>query len=473
MSVFEDVFFSGTHGGETLSLAAARAVLDSIARRRGARHRSTTRSRGSAAIGAHWSQRHGFDDACHASVVSPSAPSSASAGPTHSSTRASSSRRSPRRGILFNGSMFICARHTDEDIDRTVAASIVRSTRWRRRTTCARPSSANRFSRSSACHDRRGRRSSSLGAGSIGARHARNLRRSAPTSRCTTPTAVERGACASDIGARSSVDPAPGLRSTASSSPARRRCTPNSWRWALRVAGEGPGREAARLAPARRSIDTSSRRPGADDGRLQPALRSRLRCGAHVGPVTADVATSLGGRIWFGSYLPDWRPSVDYRDTYSARRSLGGGVLRDAIHELDLLVWILGWPIDVVGGWIGRGRRPEIDVEDTVRAVLVTRPRAHRCRSTRLPESSLSARHRARLRRRHHPLRLGRASHRGRGSDGDAQRPCPPSVDQTYIDEAREFLDYVDGTPTTTGATGDEGLLSVALAEQIEAACGP
>src|SRR5207237_10550808 len=31
MKVFEEIFYSGTHGGETLSLAAARAVLDTIA----------------------------------------------------------------------------------------------------------------------------------------------------------------------------------------------------------------------------------------------------------------------------------------------------------------------------------------------------------------------------------------------------------------------------------------------------------
>ena len=30
MDELEDVFFSGTHGGETLSLAAARAVLDDL-----------------------------------------------------------------------------------------------------------------------------------------------------------------------------------------------------------------------------------------------------------------------------------------------------------------------------------------------------------------------------------------------------------------------------------------------------------
>ena len=31
MRIFEDIFFSGTHGGETLALAAARELLDTIA----------------------------------------------------------------------------------------------------------------------------------------------------------------------------------------------------------------------------------------------------------------------------------------------------------------------------------------------------------------------------------------------------------------------------------------------------------
>lgn len=43
------------------------------------------------------------------------------------------------------------------------------------------------------------------------------------------------------------------------------------------------------------------------------------------------------------SYLPDWRPSRDYRYSYSAS-STEGGVLRDLIHEIDYTTWIFGWP---------------------------------------------------------------------------------------------------------------------------------
>jgi predicted dehydrogenase len=75
-------------------------------------------------------------------------------------------------------------------------------------------------------------------------------------------------------------------------------------------------------------------------------------------------------RVWFGSWLPDWRPNVDYRTSYSARAELGGGVLLDAIHELDEIVWLAGPDVQVDGAFVGRVGPLDIDVEDTVKAVL-------------------------------------------------------------------------------------------------------
>ena len=43
-----------------------------------------------------------------------------------------------------------------------------------------------------------------------------------------------------------------------------------------------------------------------------------------------------------GHYLPLWRPNQDYRNSYSADISKGGGVLRDLSHELDYVNWIFG-----------------------------------------------------------------------------------------------------------------------------------
>ncbi|NYT39223.1 Gfo/Idh/MocA family oxidoreductase [Sphingomonas sp. R-74633] len=52
--------------------------------------------------------------------------------------------------------------------------------------------------------------------------------------------------------------------------------------------------------------------------------------------------TLISTNIYVGQYLPDWRPGTDYRTSYSADASLGGGALRDLSHDLDYAGWLLG-----------------------------------------------------------------------------------------------------------------------------------
>lgn len=63
------------------------------------------------------------------------------------------------------------------------------------------------------------------------------------------------------------------------------------------------------------------------------------------------------------SYLPDWRPGTDYRNTYSAKKELGGGVSIDLIHEWDYICYLAGQPIKV-HSFMGHKSNLEIDSDD-------------------------------------------------------------------------------------------------------------
>ena len=76
-----------------------------------------------------------------------------------------------------------------------------------------------------------------------------------------------------------------------------------------------------------------------------------------------DPADIISVRSISSSYLPDWRPGQDYRQTYSAHKAMGGGVSIDLIHEWDYLTYLFGWP-ERVESLIGKKSDLEIDSDD-------------------------------------------------------------------------------------------------------------
>ena len=75
------------------------------------------------------------------------------------------------------------------------------------------------------------------------------------------------------------------------------------------------------------------------------------------------IGEVLSVRCEVGQYLPTWRPSSDYRQGVSAKKTLGGGVMLELSHEIDYLRWIFG-DVEWVRATLRKQSNLEIDVED-------------------------------------------------------------------------------------------------------------
>ncbi len=76
-----------------------------------------------------------------------------------------------------------------------------------------------------------------------------------------------------------------------------------------------------------------------------------------------SIGRPLSVRAHWGEYLPNWHPWEDYRQGYSARQDLGGGVVLTLCHPLDYLRWLLG-DVEKLWAFTTRGSDLELSVED-------------------------------------------------------------------------------------------------------------
>jgi predicted dehydrogenase len=84
---------------------------------------------------------------------------------------------------------------------------------------------------------------------------------------------------------------------------------------------------------------------------------------------SGEIGRPLGFQAQVGQWLPDWRPGRDYRETYSTRIGMGGGVILDLSHELDLAIAFMG-PVRRVSCICGRYSDLEIETEDMAEVSL-------------------------------------------------------------------------------------------------------
>ena len=87
-----------------------------------------------------------------------------------------------------------------------------------------------------------------------------------------------------------------------------------------------------------------------------------LRFNEDVGNIKRLADSTYLFRAHYGGYLPVWRQG-DYRKSYSAKKSMGGGIHLDAIHEIDYLSWIFG-EIESIKNIKHNTHKLEIDSDD-------------------------------------------------------------------------------------------------------------
>ncbi len=178
-------------------------------------------------------------------------------------------------------------------------------------------------------------------------------------------------------------------------------------------------------------------------------------------------------RIECRSYLPEWRPARDYRDSYAAR-AVEGGVLRDLIHEVDYALWLFGQPTRVRGElanlgrlgiaadeWASCGWRAPGGVAVSVELDYLSR---RRTRSLRAAGAGGEV---------YYDLLARRIEVWRGGQEAHALSDLPPLGD-IYRAQARAFLSVLAGSGAGRLATLEEGIqaLNVCDAWRASAASG-
>jgi len=82
-----------------------------------------------------------------------------------------------------------------------------------------------------------------------------------------------------------------------------------------------------------------------------------------------EIGKILSARAEFGQYLPDWRPWQDFRQSYTAKKGLGGGIILDGSHEIDYMRWLLG-DVKEIFCFAGKISNLDVETEDVAEILL-------------------------------------------------------------------------------------------------------
>jgi len=209
---------------------------------------------------------------------------------------------------------------------------------------------------------------------------------------------------------------------------------------------------------------------------------SMVGCNMRFHPGPARVKQLLTeeriGRVLFaklhtGSYLPQWRPSTDYRANYAAREETGGGCILDCVHEIDLARWYLGNVREVVC-MAGHISSLEIATEDV--AAIVCRHISGAISEIHLDYVQQTYERGCQVVGEHGSIfwdftqKQVRWFDRATGEWTTFSQPDVWEVNQMYLDEMKHFIDAVASRrPTTLPIPEAVAVMQIAFAAKASA----
>lgn len=205
--------------------------------------------------------------------------------------------------------------------------------------------------------------------------------------------------------------------------------------------------------------------------RFHPGLQklSELICQQTAG-------RPLSARVEWGEFLPAWHPWEDYRQSYSARADLGGGVVVTLSHPLDYLRWLLG---EVNGLWAFTGQISDLEIEVEDMGEIGLRFESGAVASLHLDYYRRPPVHRLEITCTEGLLRWDNADGAARwvkAEDGTEEVYLPPADferNHLFLAEMQHFMDVMQGkAEPVCGLEGGQRALELALAVHQSAAEG-
>lgn len=200
--------------------------------------------------------------------------------------------------------------------------------------------------------------------------------------------------------------------------------------------------------------------------RFHPGLRQVRRL-----LESGAIGRPLSAQAYWGEYLPGWHPWEDYRQGYSARRELGGGVVLTLCHPLDYLRWLLG-EVQTLWGLTARLSELDLDVEDT--AEIGLRFQSGLLASVHLDYCRRPPAHRLEIVGSQGVLSWDNASGAVRliyaGQTDEQLYPAPPGFERNtmFVEQMRHFLDVAHGRAVPR-CTLEDGIAALRLCLAVHA----